>query len=96
MVDFDPFEDSKAAVHVRKQQRNGRKSITTVQGLPDTMDLHAILKALRKELCCNGCIIDSGEFGAVMQLQGDHRSSVCKFLVAHRLADAGHVYVHGD
>lgn len=36
------------AVHVRMQQRNGRKSLTTVQGLPEAFDYKKILKALKK------------------------------------------------
>lgn len=38
------------------QQRNGRKSLTTVQGLPEAFDYKKILKALKKGervlLCC--------------------------------------------
>ena len=36
------------AVHVRMQQRNGRKSLTTVQGLPEAFDYKKVLKALKK------------------------------------------------
>ena len=40
---------------VRMQQRNGRKSLTTVQGLPEAFDYKKILKALKKgELECRG------------------------------------------
>lgn len=35
-------------VHIRIQQRNGRKSLTTVQGLTIDLDLKKILKALKK------------------------------------------------
>ena len=35
-------------VHIRIQQRNGRKSLTTVQGLASDLDLKKILKALKK------------------------------------------------
>jgi translation initiation factor 1 len=35
-------------VHIRIQQRNGRKSLTTVQGLAIDLDLRKILKALKK------------------------------------------------
>ena len=41
-------------VHIRVQQRNGRKCITTVQGLNQDLDLKKILKALKKQECCNG------------------------------------------
>lgn len=50
----DPFADSQeerrdqTKVHVRVQQRSGRKCITTVQGLADDLDLKRILKAFKK------------------------------------------------
>ena len=40
--------DTKEYVHVRVQQRNGKKSLTTVQGLPEAFDYKKILKALKK------------------------------------------------
>lgn len=40
--------DTKDYVHIRVQQRNGKKSLTTVQGLPKAFDLKKILKALKK------------------------------------------------
>jgi translation initiation factor 1 len=33
-------------VHIRIQQRNGRKSLTTVQGLANDLDLKKILKVI--------------------------------------------------
>ncbi|XP_057485062.1 protein translation factor SUI1 homolog [Actinidia eriantha] len=62
---FDPFaeanEDSAAAggkecVHIRIQQRNGKKSLTTVQGLKKESGYEKILKDLKKEFCCNGTV----------------------------------------
>lgn len=94
--EFEGDEVLRAPVHVRKQQRNGRKSVTTIQGLPYAVDLVAVLKALRRELCANGCVVHSATHGDVLQLQGDHRAAVRAFLVAHRLADADRVFVHGD
>ena len=41
-------------VHIRIQQRNGKKCLTTVQGIEGSFDLKKILKALKKEHCCNG------------------------------------------
>ncbi|XP_048624607.1 phenylalanine--tRNA ligase alpha subunit-like [Brassica napus] len=60
---FDPFADANAEdsgvgtkeyVHIRVQQRNGRKSLTTVQGLKKEYIYGNILKDLKKEFCCNG------------------------------------------
>jgi hypothetical protein len=53
----DPFADanaedsgagSKDYVHVRVQQRNGRKSLTTVQGLKKEFNYNKILKDFKK------------------------------------------------
>ena len=84
----DPFEtdaskepDDQAAVHIRVQQRNGRKSLTTVQGLPQKVDKKKILKALKKDFCCNGTVVEDPELGSVLQLQGDQRKNISQFLV---------------
>lgn len=54
---IDPFADaSKGAdddvqdghVHIRIQQRNGRKTLTTVQGLSSEYDLKKIVRACKK------------------------------------------------
>ncbi|KAF2952775.1 hypothetical protein DAI22_01g361300 [Oryza sativa Japonica Group] len=89
---FDPFAEanaedssvgagSKDYVHVRIQQRNGRKSLTTVQGLKKEYSYNKILKDLKKEFCCNGTVVQDPELGQVIQLQGDQRKNVATFLV---------------
>ena len=35
-------------IHIRIQQRNGRKSLTTCQGLANDLDVKRILKAIKK------------------------------------------------
>ena len=76
VVYVDPFaeanaEDSRAGagskdyVHVRIQQRNGRKSLTTVQGLKKEYSYNKILKDLKKEFCCNGTVVQDPELGQV-------------------------------
>lgn len=70
----DPFADanaedsgagSKEYVHIRIQQRNGRKSLTTVQGLKKEFSYNKILKDLKKEFCCNGTVVQDPELGQV-------------------------------
>lgn len=56
---------SKDYVHVRIQQRNGRKSLTTVQGLKKEFSYNKILKDLKKEFCCNGTVVQDPELGQV-------------------------------
>jgi translation initiation factor 1 len=50
---------------VRSQQRNGRKSLTTVQGLKKEYSYNKILKDLKKEFCCNGTVVQDPELGQV-------------------------------
>ncbi|KAK2068406.1 hypothetical protein P8C59_003045 [Phyllachora maydis] len=90
---FDPFaeadEDTGQAkktqeyIHIRIQQRNGRKTLTTVQGIPPKFDMKKILKVIKKDFACNGTIIsdtDSKGLGEVVQLQGDQRNRIKEFL----------------
>lgn len=75
---LDPFaeanaEDSGAGtkeyVHIRIQQRNGRKSLTTVQGLKKEFSYNKILKDLKKEFCCNGTVVQDPELGQVNDIK---------------------------
>ena len=53
MVIIDPFAIEKdggkdSYIHIRIQQRNGRKTLTTVQGLSQEYDLKRIVKRCKK------------------------------------------------
>ncbi|KQJ84761.1 hypothetical protein BRADI_5g22611v3, partial [Brachypodium distachyon] len=102
---FDPFADAEAAtggaagdgdyVHLRVQQRNGRKTLTTVQGLSAGYNYARVLRDLKKELCCNGTVVEDKELGNVIQLQGDHRKRVAAFLAKAGIAKKDDIKVHG-
>ncbi|KAG0577116.1 hypothetical protein M758_5G098600 [Ceratodon purpureus] len=103
---FDPFaeanvEDNGAGskgngyVHIRVQQRNGRKSLTSVQGLKKEFNYNKILKDLKKEFCCNGVVVQDSELGQVIQLQGDQRKNVTKFLVEAGIVKKDLIKIHG-
>ncbi|KAL1617528.1 Eukaryotic translation initiation factor eIF-1 [Diplodia seriata] len=88
---FDPFAEAdednsenkgqtQNYIHIRIQQRNGRKTLTTVQGLPKKFDQKKILKVIKKKFACNGTIVTDTEMGEVIQLQGDQRKDVQEFL----------------
>lgn len=82
-------------IHIRLQQRNGRKTLTTIQGLTTDYDLKKITKTLKKEFACNGCIIEHPEFGEVIQLQGDQRENVKKFFILTEMAKEDQIKTHG-
>ncbi|KAE8379216.1 translation initiation factor SU [Aspergillus bertholletiae] len=105
---FDPFAEadedtgetkqSQNYIHIRIQQRNGRKTLTTVQGLPKKFDQKKILKVIKKKFACNGTIVTDSEMGEVIQLQGDQRKDVQEFLTDKKEGlelDAKTIKVHG-
>ncbi|KAK2196920.1 bifunctional SUI1 domain/Eukaryotic translation initiation factor SUI1/SUI1 domain superfamily [Babesia duncani] len=102
----DPFKQSASGdggssnaasrlVHIRNQQRNGRKSVTTVQGLEESLDLKKMVRALKKEFSCNGTVISHAEYGSIIQLQGDKRQDVVKFLERENLVTPDQIRIHG-
>ncbi|XP_051194282.1 protein translation factor SUI1 homolog 1-like [Lolium perenne] len=82
-------------VHLRAQQRNGRKTLTTVQGLSKGYDYAKVLRDLKRELCCNGTVIEDKELGNDIQLQGDHRKKVAAIIAKAGLAKMDCIKVHG-
>jgi len=88
---FDPFAEAdeelgeekvtRSLIHIRIQQRNGRKTLTTVQGLPKKFDQRKILRVIKKKFACNGTTVIDKELGEVIQLQGDQRKLVMEFLI---------------
>ncbi|KAH9370226.1 hypothetical protein HPB48_007437 [Haemaphysalis longicornis] len=82
-------------IHVRIQQRNGRKTLTTVQGISDDYDKKKIVRACKKEFACNGTVVEHPEYGEVMQLQGDQRNNICQFLTRIGIAKPEQLKVHG-
>ncbi|KAK8969561.1 hypothetical protein KSP40_PGU011435 [Platanthera guangdongensis] len=104
LANLDPFAEasgdnagagSKEYVHIRVQQRNGRKSLTTVQGLKKEYSKTKILKDLKKEFCCNGTVVEDPELGQVIQLQGDQRKNVSTFLVQTAIVKKDQIKIHG-
>jgi len=101
---FDPFADAAKGdedgvqdglVHIRIQQRNNRKTLTSVQGLSADYDLKRIARACKKEFACNGTVVEHPEYGEVLQFQGDQRTKICDWLVSIGLAKKEQIKVHG-
>ncbi|ELW67900.1 Proteasome assembly chaperone 1 [Tupaia chinensis] len=91
---FHPFADSSKGddllpagtqdyIHLRTQQRNGRNTVSIVQGIADD---HHKKKLVKKIFVCCGPVTEHPEYGEVTQLQGDQRKDTCQFLVQTGLA----------
>lgn len=96
---IDPFVNKEAGsdtkkIHVRVQQRNGRKSITTVEGLASDLDVKKIARALKKTFQCNGNVSDS-EYGEILQLSGDQRTNVRTFFIEQEVCHEDQIVIHG-
>lgn len=98
----DPFADTGDSeaqptnyIHIRIQQRNGRKTLTTVQGLPKEYDMKKILKVIKKDFACNGNIAKDEDMGEIIQLQGDQRVKVSEFLTSQLQLPKKNIKIHG-
>ena len=105
---FDPFKDVEDlyndvvvnnTIHLRLQQRNGRKCITIVEGLLDSeeLPLKTLVKSLRKSFNCSAAIVDDKENKdqKVIQLSGDKRKNIADYLVKKKIVDKTHIKIHG-
>lgn len=96
----DPFATNSdgrdnSKIHVRMQQRNGRKCITTVQGLAEDLDINKIARALKKTFKCNGSVSTDPEMGEILQLSGDQRTNVREFFVDQQVCHEDQIVIHG-
>ena len=83
-------------IHLRIQQRNGKKCITTISGLPADIDLKRACKHMRKLFCCNGNITEDDDHGTVIQLQGDQRTNVKEWILVNQIiTDKEAIVIHG-
>ena len=92
---MDLFTDEKNVVHIRVQQRNGRKCLTTIYGIDEDLDLHKIMKYLKKVFNTNGNVVSDPQHGDVIQLQGDQRKNVYDSLIDWKIANKEDIRVHG-
>jgi len=96
----DPFASMEKVnkIHIRMQQRNGKKCITTVSNLEDDLDLPRICKALKKLFECGGSVETDRLGHEVIQLQGDHRIRIKEWLIKQEIvvkSEADRIIIHG-
>lgn len=86
-------------IHIKIQKRNGRKSLTFVEGLekielPENINRESFLtdltKKFKKKFNCGVTLQEN-----VYVLNGDHREKIKEFLVENNLIPADKVVIHG-
>jgi translation initiation factor 1 len=93
-INADSVQDK--YIHIRTQQRNGRKSLTTLQGINPKINKKIILKECKKKFNCNGTLVEDSELGDIIQLQGDQRKNVAQFLIDEKISKKEFIKVHGS
>ncbi|EGW01357.1 Eukaryotic translation initiation factor 1 [Cricetulus griseus] len=73
-------------IHIKIQQRNGRKTLTTVQGIAGGYHKKKLVKVFKKKFACNGTVIEHPEYGEVILLQGDQCKNICQVQIEIGLA----------
>lgn len=94
----DDINKLPVSIHIRVKQRNGRKCITTVEGLDSVFEedtekiIVKLAKVFRKKFNCSATVMKP-EF--VIQLQGDHRDEIKKYLLDNKIVKKDKIKVHG-
>jgi translation initiation factor 1 len=85
IVDFNnnivgQLDIHKRKIHIRFQI-SGSRSITIIEGLDDDLDLIRISKNMKKSFSCAATVLKDTEENEIIQLQGDQRDNVKKWLL---------------
>jgi len=83
-------------VHIRLQQRNGKKCITIVTGIDKEIDIKRIASKLAPQLQTR-CTVKTDETTGdkVLQLSGDQRTNVQDFFVSQEICILEQIVMHG-
>jgi translation initiation factor 1 len=83
-------------IHIRIFQRNGRKRITTVDGIPNVYDLPKIVKKMRKVLHCSVSLTeDKNSKKKIIRASGDQRENIRIWLVNASNINCNNIVIHG-
>ena len=92
---MDLFTNQQSIVHIRIQQRNGKKCLTLISGIAEDLDLHKIMRYLKKIYNTNGNVLSDPQYGEIIQLQGDQRKNVHDALIEWKISEKEDIRVHG-
>jgi len=93
--DAENLNENKQAVHIAYQQRNGRKGITTIVGLPSEVNFKKLAQKMKKQLHVSATIKDDQERGKVIQTSGDTRREVAEYIVKLNIVEKDQITIRG-
>jgi translation initiation factor 1 len=91
------FKQTNNEVHLRIQQRNGKKCWTFVEGLnelntKDSNFVDNLAKIFKKKFNCSATIKKPEN---IIQLQGDHRDEIKTYLLKEKIISQDKIKIHG-
>jgi translation initiation factor 1 len=93
-IDLDDTDhQSTNIIHIRLQQRNGKKVITVIENLDSKLDHSKILRAMTKKFCCGGHLEEDEDKRKILVLNGDHRRTTNDFIKSEQMAEK--IIIHG-
>ena len=79
------------------KQRNGRKSITMIEGLGDDKNkLKLIVKELRKKMSCGGSVSTNKDGNLYIKFSGKDLENIVKYLINVLNYDKDDIRIHGS
>ncbi len=97
-IDIDDCTDRPISrIHIRVQQRNGKKCITLIEGLAEDLNLPKIVKIMKKTFQTSGAIIKNDNDDEIIQLGGDQRESARQFMLKYKIWESPDppIKIHG-
>lgn len=83
-------------IHLRIQNRTGKKCLTYIQGLPESVDLKQLCQTIRRKFNCNCTEIDHPKIGKCVQMSGDFRKELCEYFVTTGVVESTkNIKIHG-
>jgi translation initiation factor SUI1 len=71
-------------IHIRTQQQ-GRRWLTTIEGLDEDLDQDRISRAMKKAFHCAAKAVKSPEGADIIMIQGNHRDDALEWLLAQEV-----------
>lgn len=85
----------KEKMHLRVQQRNGKKCITILEGLFPDIDPKKIIQKMKSKFACGGCVKTDDDGNTVITLTGDKRNDIVDFFTLRKIAEKNDFVLHG-
>jgi translation initiation factor 1 len=81
-------------MHIRLQQRNGKKCFTLWEVTRKDLDLKSIISDMKKKFACGGNIKNENNV-CIVSLSGDQRQNIVDFMVNNKKSSSSDYIING-